>query len=330
MNLNRNHIFQSKRIKAGVTLGDPSGIGPQVLAQALSKPSVSNLAEFIIIGDRWVFDKAQGLRHKAKRFSFIDLNNVSHKHFSFGKLKAEYGKASLEYIDKALELIKTKKIDCLITLPISKQAIKLAGFKWPGHSEYLAYLTGTDDFVMMLANKYIKTSLVTRHLPLDKVSSELSINKIYRTILLTHRALKKWFKIREPRLVVCALNPHASDGGSIGEEEKKIIIPAINMAKRVIKCIDGPLPCDAVFTKASDKVYDSAIAMYHDQALIPLKILDFNSGVNITLGLPFVRTSPLHGTAFDLAKKGSANPNPLIEAIKTAIKCTSNLKIQRL
>lgn len=334
MNLKRTHISQSKKIKVGITLGDPSGIGPQIVAKALSKQNVRDLAQFVIIGDEWVFNKAQRApcltgrqaKRKAQNFRFIDLNNVPHRNFSFGQIKAEYGKASIEYIDRAIELIKNKEVDCLVTAPISKEATSLAGFKWIGHSEYLAYSFDVEDIAMMLANRYIKTSLVTRHLPLEKVPFQLDKNKIYKVILLTYRALKEWFAIKEPRLAVCGLNPHASDGGLIGKEEKEIITPAINMAKNKIKHIEGPLPSDTAFLKAKNKVYDSVVAMYHDQALIPLKVLDFNSGVNITLGLPFVRTSPLHGTGFDIAGTGVACPDSLIEAIRTAVKCTLNLK----
>ena len=333
MNLKISHISQSKKIKVGITLGDPSGIGPQIVAKALSKRNLRDLAQFVIIGDEWVFNKAQGApclpagrKRKAQNFRFIDLNNVPHRNFSFGQIKAEYGKASIEYIDKAIELIKNKEVDCLVTAPISKEATSLAGFKWIGHSEYLAYSFDVEDMAMMLANRYIRTSLVTQHLPLEKVPSHLDKNKIYKVILLTYRALKEWFAIKEPRLAVCGLNPHASDGGLIGKEEKEIITPAINMAKNRIEHIEGPLPSDIAFLKAKNKAYDSVVAMYHDQALIPLKVLDFNSGVNITLGLPFVRTSPLHGTGFDIAGTELARPDSLIEAIRTAVKCTLNLK----
>lgn len=213
-----------------------------------------------------------------------------------------------------------------MTAPISKQATSLSGFGFPGHSEYLAYLVGARDFVMMLANKYIKISLVTRHLSLREVPLQLDKEKIFKTILLTYSGLKRYFAIKEPRIAVCALNPHASDGGLLGREEKEIILPAIAMAKKKVKKISGPLPSDTAFMKAKDGSYDSVVAIYHDQALIPLKILDFSSGVNITLGLPFVRTSPLHGTAFDIAAKFKADPSSLEEAIRWAVRCTLNQK----
>lgn len=327
MNLRRSLTSQSNRIRVGITFGDPSGIGPQIISKAINNPLVTRRADYFIIGDRWVFDKVNS--RDFPQSQFIDLNNVSHNNFSFGKIKAAYGKAAIEYINTAVDLIKKKELDCLVTAPISKEAINLAGCKFSGHTEYLAHLTKTTKTVMMLANKYLRTSLVTRHIPISKVSDELSKDKLDRTILLTYYALKGWFNIKEPHIVVCGLNPHASDGGLIGNEENKIIRPVINRLKRKIKYLSGPFPSDSILSKAKGSFYDAAIVIYHDQALIPLKMLDFDSGVNITLGLPFVRTSPLHGTAFDLAgssKLKSANPNSLICAIQTAINCAINSK----
>lgn len=319
-------------IRVGITMGDPSGIGPQILFGALHK--LKGLADFIVIGDKWVFDKIQNLTTRRVRpsaiknqnFKFIDLNNVPHKNFKFGKVRAEYGRASMEYLDKALELIKDRELDCLVTCPISKEAINLGGFHWPGHTEYLAKQTHTENFVMMLLNKKIKIALVTRHLPLKDVPLQLNKDKIYKTIFLTYKSLKELFLIKNPHMVVCGLNPHASDNGLIGKEENNIIRPVLERLRLKIRYIDGPLASDIAILKASQNLYDCVIAMYHDQALIPLKILGMEKGVNITLGLPFVRTSPLHGTAFDIAATFSAHPASLIEAIRMAIKCTLNLR----
>jgi len=313
------------RIKVAITMGDPSGIGPIITSKAMHQ--LKGLADFTIIGDKWVFDKVHGPRSTVHNFKFIDLNNVSHKNFSFGKIKAEYGRASIEYLDKALALIKSKDIDCLVTCPICKESIKMGGFKFPGHTEYLAHSTHAEDFVMMLLNKDLKISLVTRHISLRDVPLKINPDRIRKTILLTHRSLKELFLIRNPRLVVCGLNPHASDNGLMGNEENRIIKPALKRLARKIKYLDGPLAADVAIVKARQKDYDCIIAMYHDQALIPLKILDALTGVNITLGLGFIRTSPLHGTAFDIAKNFSlANPHSLIEAIRLAARCTSNLR----
>ena len=317
--------------KVGITLGDPSGIGPAIILNALSK--LKGRAKFLVIGDSWVFSKIQnfclpaGEAGKIQNFNFLDLHNVSRKNFSFGKVKAEYGRASIEYLNKALELIKKKEIDCLVTCPISKEAINLAGYPWPGHTEYLAEHTRCKDFAMMLLNKQLKISLVTRHLALREVPLKLKKEDIYKTILLTDIALKQLFLIRNPRIVVCGLNPHASDNGLLGNEENRIIKPAIKHLMRSKVFVDGPLPSDVAIFKASINRYDCVIALYHDQALIPLKMQDASTGVNLTLGLPFVRTSPLHGTAFDIAGQPRlADPSSLIAAIQLAIKCTLNLK----
>ena len=319
-------MLRSRRIKVGITIGDPSGIGPAITSKALAK--VKGLADFTVIGDAWVFNKVQKTETKSQNYGFIDLANVGHKHFKFGKIRAEYGRASIEYLDKAMELVKNKEVDCLVTCPISKEAIRLAGFYYSGHTEYLArHSCDAKDVVMMLLNKWLKFSLVTRHLPLKKVSSRLNRDNLYKNIILTHRSLSKLFLIKRARIVVCGLNPHASDNGTIGEEENRIIKPVIKKLKRRAMDIEGPLPADIAIAKAYRKEYDCVIAMYHDQALIPLKLSGFDKGVNITLGLPFVRTSPLHGTAFDIAgNERLPNPNPLIEAIELAVKCTTNLK----
>jgi len=324
------------KIKVGITMGDPSGIGPTIIAKAI--PRIKGLAEFVVIGDRWVFEKnqkskisatkrggfAKNFGKKNQKFKFIDLHNVPRKNFAFGRIKAEYGKASMGYLDRALELIKNKQIDCLVTCPISKEAINLAGFKFSGHTEYFQKRTKTKHTVMMLLNKEFKFSLVTRHIPLKSVSGALNKDRLYKNIYVTYRVLKDFFLMESPRIVVCGLNPHASDNGIIGKEENQIVKPVLDRLRSMIGYIDGPLSADVAIAKAKQKKYDCVIAMYHDQALIPLKLLDNSSGVNITLGLPFVRTAPLHGTAFDIAGTNRANPNSLIEAIKLAVECCVN------
>ena len=307
-------------------MGDPAGIGPAITMKAINK--LKGLADFVVIGDKWVFSQVSGARCQVPGVKFIDLNNVAHKNFKFGKVKAEYGRASVEYLDKALELVKNNEIHCLVTCPVSKEAINLAGFdNFSGHTEYLAARTNIKYFVMMLLNKKLKISLVTRHIPLKDVSSRLNPDKIYQTILLTYRSLKELFLIKNPRIAVCGLNPHASDNGLFGGEENKIIRPALMRLKEIIRNVDGPLPADTAVLKTAQKKYDCVIAMYHDQALIPLKISGAYTGVNLTLGLWFIRTSPLHGTAFDIAGKFNlANPTSLIEAIRLAVRCTLNQK----
>lgn len=324
MNLKSTLTSGSYRVRVGLTIGDPSGIGPAIAAQAINR--LKRKVDFTVIGDRWVFNKFIVHGSKYIDAKFIDLKNVDRKNFSFGKIKAEYGRASIEYLNKALELIKNEEIDCLVTGPISKESISLAGFNFPGHTEYLATQTNTKDFVMLLLNKELKIGLVTRHIPLQKVPQEISCDKIYKTILLTYNALREIFLIRAPRIAVCGLNPHASDNGLIGNEENRVIRPALEKVRTKLKSIAGPISSDVAILKTKQKEYDCVIAMYHDQALIALKLSGRESGVNMTLGLPFIRTSALHGTAFDIAGTKLANPSSLIEAINLAARCTQNLK----
>lgn len=318
-----------KRIRVGITMGDPSGIGQEIIAKAI--PQVIGLAEFAIIGDKWAFGQAIGHRpnpacQQAGTIGFIDLKNVKHKSFRFGAVSAEYGKASLEYLDKALELIRRKQIDCLVTCPISKEAISKAGYEFSGHTEYFIRRIHRKDVAMMLLNQKLKFSLITRHIPLKEITSRLNKGIIKMNIRLTYNSLKSLFGISNPRIAVCGLNPHASDNGTIGDEENTIVKPALNALRKQIKDLDGPISADSAIKKAAENKYDCIIAMYHDQALIPLKLTSPQTGVNLTLGLPFIRTSPLHGTAFDIAGQNKATPLSFIEAIKLAVRCAVNQK----
>jgi 4-hydroxythreonine-4-phosphate dehydrogenase len=325
MSLKNNPTLKLCKVRVGITIGDPSGIGPAITLKAVNK--LQGLADFVVIGDSWVLSKLSAFSRQPSDKNIVDLNNVARNDFCFGKIRPEYGRASIEYLDRALDLIKSQEIDCLVTAPISKEAINKAGFKYSGHTEFLLARIKTKGLVMMLLNKRLKFSLVTRHIPLKSVPLQLSADKLNETIILTHESLKKLFSIKNPKIIVCGLNPHASDNGLIGTEEASIIKPAVDKLKQRIKNLSGPISADVAILKALQKEYDCVIAIYHDQALIPLKLTDKSSGVNITLGLPFVRTSPLHGTAFDIADKPAlANPDSMIEAIKLAIQCTSNLK----
>ncbi|MFH0918277.1 MAG: 4-hydroxythreonine-4-phosphate dehydrogenase PdxA [Candidatus Omnitrophota bacterium] len=328
MSLKNNPTSKSSKIKVGLTIGDPAGIGPAITLAALKL--LKNKADFTVIGDRLVLAKAAKLlKITPPPVKLIDLNNVDEKRFKFGSLNAQNGKASLEYLNAALELLKNNKIDCLVTCPISKEAINLAGARFTGHTEYLGQRTGSQDLVMMLINDKLKFSLVTRHIRLSDVCRMLTQEKIEKNILNTVVGLKSLFLIKKPRLVVCGVNPHASDNGVIGTEEQEVIAPVIKKLNKKLSgaTIDGVLGADVAIAWAAKGKYDCVIAAYHDQALIALKLTGFESGVNLTLGLPFVRTSPLHGTAFDIARKPAlANPGSLIAAIKLAIKCTLNQK----
>jgi len=285
--------MRNKKLVIAITIGDSAGIGLEIIKKALAHQDNSK-ALFLVIGEKV----------KCKP----------------GVVSAASGKAAIGCIKTAVDLIKRGKADALVTAPINKEAAGLAGFKFPGHTEYLAYLTGTKKFAMMLAVDKLRVVLATRHIALKDVAKRLNSRQIYDAIILANAALKKYFRIKTPKIAVCALNPHAGENGLFSDEEKRIIMPAIRNAARTIKNITGPMAADALFYRAYRGEFDAEIAMYHDQGLIPLKMAGRDSAVNITLGLPFIRTSPAHGTAFDIAGKGIADPSSMIEAIKLAIK----------
>lgn len=307
------------RPKIALTMGDPAGIGPEVVSKALASPSVSGLADFLLIGDGFVADRLKKDMRLGLKIPLLNLANVPAASFGYGKSGPSYGKASIQYVDKALQLIKEGQADCLVTGPINKRSVRMAGLlKFEGHTEYIAEKTGTKDFAMMFVGKSLKITLATRHIALEDVPRRLSRESISKAILLTHKYLKEFFGIRYPRIGVSGLNPHAGENGAFGTEESSIIIPAIKNVSKKIGGIAGPFPPDVIFYNALNKKFDAVVAMYHDQALIPFKILYFKDGVNLTLGLPFIRTSPDHGTAFDIAGKGAADPSSMIEAIRLA------------
>jgi len=247
----------------------------------------------------------------------MDLGLVEGDSHSWGVVNPEYGRASMEYVKRAVELALEGKIEGLVTAPINKMAIKQAGYKFPGHTEYLAHLTNTHFYTMMLVGGVLRVVLVTRHLPLKEVSSRLSEELILRTIKLANDA-GQMLGFEHPRIAVCGLNPHAGDGGVLGDEEESFIKPAITKAQQEGINAAGPLPPDTVFYKAYNGGFDFVVAMYHDQGLIPLKMLYFDEGVNVTLGLPIIRTSVDHGTAYDIAGQGIASEKSMVKAVEVA------------
>ena len=301
-----------------ITMGDPSGIGPEVAVKALANRKISRLADFFVIGDRAVIEKAcrdtgVGL---GRGIGIIDLANVLMKDFSYGRRNPRYGRASIGYIDRALGIISSGKTAALVTAPINKSSIISSGMTgFQGHTEYLAEKTGSVGAAMMFVGKKLKITLVTRHIALRSVPRRISVDSVFNTIMTTHSHLLGYFGIKHPRIGVAGLNPHAGESGVFGKEEEHIIAPAVKAASKKIKGVSGPVPPDVIFYDAYKGRYDAVIALYHDQGLIPFKLLYFRDGVNLTLGLPFVRTSPDHGTAFDIAGKGVADPTSMEEAI---------------
>jgi 4-hydroxythreonine-4-phosphate dehydrogenase len=300
-------------------MGDPSGIGPEVTVKALASLKREKLADFFVIGDAGVLDKVKRRLGSKLDIPLVDMSNVSGNNFSYGRSSAAMGRASMEYLDMAVEILNAGAADGLVTAPVNKGSVHKAGFSdFTGHTEYLAEKSGTKDFAMMFVGGDFKITLVTRHIALKDVSRALTARNISTAIRLTDKALKRWFSIKHPRIGISGLNPHAGEGGLFGCEEANVIIPAMKSLARRVKGMSGPFPPDAIFYHLLKKRFDAVISMYHDQALIPFKTLYFDTGVNLTLGLPFVRTSPDHGTAFDIAGSMKANPSSMVEAMKLA------------
>jgi len=226
----------------------------------------------------------------------------------------------VKYIEEAVKWVRSGRVDAITTCPINKQAINAAGHPFSGHTELLAHFVQASSVAMMFLGSKWKIVLVTTHLPLKDVSRWITANRILSTIRLTNEGMKKYFGIRHPRIAVLGLNPHCGEGGLLGEEEREEILPAIAVAKSQGLKVEGPFPADSFFDLSGDRAFDAVIAMYHDQGLIPIKMFDFKEAVNFTLGLPFIRTSVGHGTAYDIAGRGLADPTNLIKAMQTAAK----------
>ncbi|MFH1995962.1 MAG: 4-hydroxythreonine-4-phosphate dehydrogenase PdxA [Candidatus Omnitrophota bacterium] len=318
-----------------ITIGHPTGIGPEVVIRSLIDKKIQDSGTFLIVGDLFTVDQFIQKHHirftmpvidkdefdprliRPGAIHLLDMKNVRRESFSYGSGDPEFGKASIEYIDTAIDLLAGGIGDALVTAPINKASVKRSGFRFDGHTEYLAHRTKTKKYAMMLLGGKLKVVPVTRHIPLEAVPRSIKQAAIRDAIELTYDALQRYFHVREPRIGVAGLNPHAGDEGHIGTEEKTIELVVRGLAKRM-RLIRGPRPPDTIFYEAYNKKYDAVIAMYHDQGLIPLKMLYFNTGVNMTLGLPFVRTSPDHGTAFEIAGLGVADPDSMKEAIRIA------------
>ena len=320
----------------GITMGDPVGIGPEIILLSLSNPSIYEVCKPLVIGDFRILNAAkkctQSLLQLAPvkdpdagtyKYGLVDVLNCSEldpDNTSWGKPTVQTGRAMISYIIAATDLATEGRIAAIVTCPINKMAMQIAGFRYNGHTELLADHTKSDDFAMMLAGNRLRVVLVTIHVSLKDVPAILSKQKILHTIRLTGQALYERFEINAPRIAVAGLNPHAGEGGLFGSEEKNIIVPAINDASNEGFDVAGPFPPDTIFYHAAKGHYDAVVAMYHDQGLIPFKLLHFSDGVNTTLGLSIIRTSVDHGTAYDIAGTGNADPGSLIAAINMAAK----------
>ncbi|MGA1862162.1 4-hydroxythreonine-4-phosphate dehydrogenase PdxA [Deferribacter thermophilus] len=321
-----------KKIKIALTIGDPSGIGPEITCKMIkdycnSKPEDY---ELIIVGYYNILKDAFSniLKDDINKYKINIIEpdeKIDFSKIEYGTIKKEYGKASMLFVEKAVKMILNNEADALVTAPINKKAINLAGYDFPGHTEYLGFLSNSYDFSMMLVGNKIRVVLVTTHLPIKDVAKNISKESIKKAIINAHNA-GRFFGKDKPNIAVCALNPHAGDGGVLGDEESKLIEPAIKETKQQGINVFGPFPADSLFPKVLFGEYDFVVCMYHDQGLIPVKMESFGAAVNVTLNLPFIRTSVDHGTAHDIAGKNIANYSSLKRAIEVAKEMVKNDK----
>lgn len=308
-----------------ISCGEPAGIGPEVAARAWA--ALAGALPLLWLGDprhlppeiphHVVTDPAEAAEVSATALPVLARNFGSPA--LPGRPQPGHAAHVIEVIAEGVEMVRRGAARALCTAPIHKKALmEGAGFAYPGHTEYLAALGGVDEVVMMIASEQLRVVPATIHIALEEVPRALTPEKLRRVVEITHRGLRERFGIAAPRIALSGLNPHAGEGGAMGRQELDWIAPLVAEMRAEGLDLRGPLPADTMFHAAARETYDAAVAMYHDQALIPIKTLDFDRGVNVTLGLPFVRTSPDHGTAFDIAGKGLANPSSMIEALKLA------------
>lgn len=319
----------------GITMGDASGIGPEICAKIVLQSETQKICRPLIIGDSRIMKAALKLINAGNMqvnpvkkvadakflrgtMDVLDLENLDPAKVKVGQVCPACGKAAVEYLRKAIDLAMAKEIGGITTAPINKEAIHKAGFKYRGHTEILAERTKTKNYGMMFVSEKLWVILATTHIPLKAVSGKLTKKRVLNTIKLAADITGR-LRHKLPKIGVAGLNPHAGEHGIFGKEEERIIKPAVAEAKKLGIDVKGPISPDAIFYLAEHGMFDIVVAMYHDQGLIPLKLLSFNHSVNVTVGLPIIRTSVDHGTGFDIAGKGWANPASLGEAIKVAV-----------
>ena len=316
----------------GITMGDPAGIGPEVVLKAVAEPEVQAVCVPVIIGD------AERLTHTARTLNLqcgyevvlpgeelpksatapliYNLHNIRGA-VEYGVESGEAGCASAEYIEAGVELCAGGSLSGIATAPINKRAWFLGGYSFAGHTEFLAHLTGTEEFAMAFVASNLRIVLLSTHVPLANAITMVKRERIVRVARLAHREMRRW-GIEQPRLAVAALNPHGAEGGLFGVEESAEIVPAVEACRALGIDVAGPFSADTVFLRASRGEFDAVVACYHDQAMIPVKCLSFGEAVNVSLGLPFIRTSVDHGTAFDIAGRGLAEHSSMVAAITLA------------
>ena len=322
-----------------ITMGDPAGIGPEVIVKALSDEKLNRSARFIIVGDHGLFIRAWELASKSVKVLPLNSEPVSSfndpafrpdalnimnaakvsRNLIWGKISPEGGKAAAQAIEVATKMVLNGEADALVTAPISKQALQIAGVPYAGHTDFLAALCGVSETRLMLVCDELKVVHATGHMSLRKAIDNLTTERIVKTVELSLPTMRL-LGYERPRIAIAALNPHAGEGGMFGDEDERFVCPAVEKLRGKGYEVFGPVPADSVFWRARNGEFDVVVALYHDQGHIPIKVLAFDRGVNVTVGLPIIRTSPDHGVAFDIAWQNKAQATSMCAAIELAVR----------
>ena len=333
----------SRRIRLALTIGDPGGIGPEICSRLLASDKRKRDIDLVVIGSApalfregpWIEKELPLVRAgesgevelPSRRTTVVSTGGDDPP--PVGRPTAEGGSASGRAVEVAVDLARRGEIQGIVTGPISKKALRLAGYGYDGHTEMLADLFEAPDCQMMMVDQALRIVILTRHLPLRKVAGAISVSLIERGVMVVNESLEGCFGLRKPRIAVAALNPHAGEGGYIGTEEEEVIGPAVALLRRRGLAVEGPLPADSLFHSSRARLYDAIVALYHDQGMIPFKMAAFERGVNVTVGLPVIRTSVCHGTAYDIAGTGSADTGSLEAAVELAAVCAARKTARR-
>ncbi len=323
----------------GITMGDPSGVGPEIIIKLFMESDLFNCCTPVVLGDPAVLaayadnsvyinkiNDIKDVTYQKGALNILPISQLDKQDYIPGKPTLAGGVAMVKYILTAVDLCKNGELSAMVTCPLNKALMNRAGYNYEGHTQLISDLTDTDDYVMMLAGDKLRVTLVTIHCALKDVPGLINQDKIIKTIRVTASALKQDFGIKSPKIAVAALNPHSGEEGLFGNEEETVIVPAVEKAVSMGYDVEGPMPADTLYPKAVSGSYDVVVNMYHDQGLIPLKLLHFSDGVNVTLGLPIIRTSVDHGTAYDIAGKGIADHRSLKAAVIMAAEMSENRK----
>jgi 4-hydroxythreonine-4-phosphate dehydrogenase len=315
-------------------MGDPAGVGPEIVLKALQNPDVHQHCRPVVVGDRWILERAAawvGIQPKFEvitapangdfdsgMLTLIDLHNAPPEDCPVGEVSAAGGKAAVAYVQQACDLALAGEVAAIVTAPLNKESINLGGFSYPGHTELLKERTNAKQVTMLLVGPDLRVVHVSTHVPLAQAIELVKKERVEEVILLAYDACRA-LGIAQPRIAVAGLNPHAGEAGLFGEQEQREILPAVGAARAKGIEVSDPQPPDTVFLRATKGFYDIVVAMYHDQGHIPMKLLAFDEGVNVSIGLPIIRTSVDHGTAFDIAGTGQAKESSLLAAIDVAV-----------